>query len=206
MYKNHIGIPCVLRNYETRHEPPVDLTLAEAMLATCATPPFFTPIHISKDFTTFEYVSGDIGLSNPTREIIAEAHRTFGDEATVSCLLSIGCGHPGVNALPNYQNGSWTEFLGRVATDSEKTANDIETQMSQLSIYHRLSVKNGLEGDRRPDWNGQEIDIARTNDYLSDLEVIELVDRCVGTIQNGDGSATLEQLSEFAYASPLSVY
>jgi hypothetical protein len=84
----------------------VELTIFEALLSTCSSPSIFAPTTISKDFATFEYISGDFGLSNPAREIIAEAHRAFGDERAVSCLLSIGCGHPGVNALPATSSGT----------------------------------------------------------------------------------------------------
>jgi hypothetical protein len=195
-YKNHVGSPCILRNYATNHEPPVDLTIAEAMLATCSTPPIFTPTIISKDSANFEYISGDIGLSNPTRELIAEAHRTFGNETTVSCLLSVGCGHPGVNAAPNDSGGaSWTDFLEGVATDGEKTAQDIAIQLSQLSLYYRFSVTYGLEKDQAREWKDPDIISANTTNYLNDLEVVELLDRCVDTIRLADGFTTLERLS-----------
>jgi len=193
----------MLRNYATSNEPPVDLTIAEAMLATCSTPPIFTPMTISKDFTHFEYISGDIGLSNPTREIIAEAHRTFGDETTVSCLLSVGCGHPGVNAAPSDSGGtSWTEFLEGVARDSEKTAQDIGAHMSKLSLYHRLTVKGGLEKKQAREWIDPEIITSHTVNYLNDLDIVELLDRCVSTIKCGDGFTTLEQLSESLIKNP----
>ena len=82
--------------------------VAEGMLATCATPPMFTSTSISKDFATFEYVGGGLGLSNPTREIIAEGHHAFDDEAAVACLLSIGCGHAGLNSLAG--SGFWSDW------------------------------------------------------------------------------------------------
>jgi hypothetical protein len=198
MYKNHVGSPCILRNYTTSNEPPVDLTIAEAMLATCSTPPIFTPTIISNDFANFEYIGADIGLSNPTREIIAEAHRAFGDETAVSCLLSVGCGHPGVNAAPSNSGGtSWTEFLEGVAKDSEKTAQDIGAHMSRLSLYHRISVVYGLERDQVREWKTPQSITAHTTAYLNDLGVVELVERCVDTIKHGEGFTTLEQLSEF---------
>jgi predicted acylesterase/phospholipase RssA len=203
MYKNHVGMPCVLRNYSSSHEPLVDLTIAEAMLATCSISPIFTPTTISKNFVTFEYISGDIGLSNPIREVIAEAHRTFGDERTVACVLSIGCGHPGVNAVPTDSSGtSWTEFLDGVARDSEKTAQDIATQMSQLTLYHRLSVNRGLEKNQAREWTDPNFTTAHTMTYLNDLDILDLVNRCANTIKDRDGFTTLEQLSEFVVDSP----
>jgi hypothetical protein len=207
MYKNHVGSPCVLRNYACSHEPPVDLTIGEAMLATCSTPPIFTPMTMSKDFATFEYVGGDLGLSNPTREVIAEAHHTFGDETTVTCLLSIGCGHPGVNAVPNDSGGaSWTAFFEGVAKDSEKMAQDIGVQMSQLTLYHRFSVKYGLEKDQRREWKDPDIISTHTTNYLNDLDIVVLLDRCVDTIRLADGFTTLERLSTSEIKSPQSTY
>jgi len=206
MYKNHVGSLCVLRNYATSHEPPVDLTVAEAMLATCSTPPIFTPMTISKDFATFEYVGGDTGLSNPTRETIAEAHHAFGDERNVSCFLSIGCGRPGVNPVPSDSGGNARiEFLERVALDSEKTAHQIGTQMGHLALYHRLSVRCGLEKSQVREWKDPAVIATHTTNYLNDLDVVELVNHCVDTIKHGDGFTTLEQLSQFSI-DPLGIF
>jgi hypothetical protein len=203
MYKNNIGVPCVLRNHVVRQEPPTNLTIAEAMFATSAIAPMFTPISIGKEFSTFEYISGDLGLSNPIREIIAGTLHIFGDEATVACLLSIGCGHSGVKSLPTTSNlTDRVEFLERVAMDSERVAQDIGAQMSKLRLYYRLSVDFGLETLQPRAWRDPKTSIAQTSVYLQDLEVTELVDRCADAINTGHGSATLEQLSEFLYDIP----
>jgi hypothetical protein len=201
MYKNNVGATCVLRNHVIRQEPPTNLTIAEAMLATSAIAPMFTPISIGKDFSTFEYISGDLGLSNPIREIIAEALHIFGDEATVACLLSVGCGHSGVKSLPTASNlTARVEFLERLAMDSEKVAQDLGAQMSKLTLYYRISVNFGLETLQPRAWRDPKTSITRTSVYLQDLEVTELVDRCADAINTGHGSATLEQLSESLHA------
>ena len=185
------------RNHAIRQEPPTNLTIAEAMLTTCATTPLFTPISIGKDFSTFEYISGELGLSNPIREIIAGAHQTFGDEATVACLLSIGSGHSGVKSVPSTSDATArVDFLERVAMDSEKTAQEIAMQLSQLTIYHRFSVNRGLETVQSRAWPDPEAIAAHTTVYLNDLEVVKVVARCVDAIKTGHGSATLEQLRE----------
>ena len=198
MYKNHVGVPCVLRNYIARHEPPTNLTIAEAMLATCATPPLFTSTSIEKDFTTFEYTSGDLGLSNPTGEIIAEAHRAFNDDATVACLLSIGCGHSGVKPSPSDSGvATWIDFLNHVTMDSEKTAREMAAKMKHLTLYHRLSVDYGLSADPLNAWRDPVIIATHTTAYLGDMEVFERMNRCADTINHGDGFTTLEQLSKY---------
>jgi hypothetical protein len=196
IYKNHVGVPCVLRNYVADHEPPTNLTIAEAMLATCATPPLFTSTSIEKDFATFEYVGGDLGLSNPTREIIGEAHRAFGDDATVACLLSIGCGHGGVRYSPSDSGvANWMDFLNSVTMDSEKTAREMAIKMKNLTLYHRLCVDYGLGADQSNTWGDPVVISTHTTTYLGDLEVIERVNSCADTITHGDGFTTLEQLS-----------
>jgi hypothetical protein len=197
MYKNNIGVTSALRNHVIRQEPPTNLTLAEAMFATSAIAPMFTPVSIGKDFSIFEYVSGDLGLSNPIREVIAGAHHAFGDEATVACLLSVGCGHSGIKSLPSTSDAdARIDFLERVAMDSEKVAQDISSQMIQLPIYHRLSVNYGLEGLQSRAWLDPKTSTIRTAVYLERLETTELIYRCVDAIKTGHGSVTLERLSK----------
>ena len=99
-YKRHIGSTCILRNYPVRQEQPLNLTIVEALLATLATPPLFESISIIKDSGIFEYIGAEMTLSNPTQEIVAEAYAAFGANKRVACILSLGCGHPGVFSLP----------------------------------------------------------------------------------------------------------
>jgi hypothetical protein len=196
MYKNNVGVPYVLRNYVVGHDPPADITIAEAMLATCATPPMFTPTSVYKDFSDFEYIGGDLGLSNPTGEIIVEAHRAFGDDATVACLLSIGCGHTGIKPSPSDLGAAtWIDFLNRVGMDSEKTAHEMARRMKNITLYHRLSVDYGLSADRLNAGRDPVVIATHTTTYLGNLEVVEQLNRCVDTITHGDGFTTLEQLS-----------
>jgi hypothetical protein len=165
----------------------------------------FTPMSVYKDFSDFEYIGGELGLSNPTGEIIAEAHRAFGDDATVACLLSIGCGHTGIKSSP-YDSGAatWIDFLNRVSMDSEKTAPEMAHRMKHLTLYHRLSVDNGLPTDRLDVWRDPVVIAAHTTTYLGNLEVVERLNRCVDTIIHGDGFTTLEQLSESILGTHLS--
>ncbi|KIM25294.1 hypothetical protein M408DRAFT_212102 [Serendipita vermifera MAFF 305830] len=122
-YKHHTGSICVLRNYSVRKEKTLNLTIAEAMMATLATPPMFTSAQIRKDTATFEYTSADWTPSNPMEELIAEAHEALGAEQKVACILSLGCGHPGVFAAPkDSSTAAWNEFLEYLVADSERKA------------------------------------------------------------------------------------
>lgn len=116
--KHHVGSTCTLRNYRIRQEQPLNLTISEALLVTLATPPMFNPTLISKDV---EYIGGDLALSNPIEQVITEACDAFGPEERVACLLSVGCGHPGVIGIPNDNDmAQWNEFMGKLVTNSNQ--------------------------------------------------------------------------------------
>lgn len=84
----------MIRTFSVRQEPALNIPVADALLATLATPPLFSKTSAFKDAATFEYVGGDLTLGNPARQIITEAHGAFGSGGLVSCFLSLGCGHP----------------------------------------------------------------------------------------------------------------
>lgn len=171
------------------------------MFATCATPPSLYSIKVEKDFSIFEYISAELSLSNPLRAIVDVAHRVFGNEAVVTSLLSIGCGHPGVNASPDTSDAtSQLAFLERIAMDGERTAQEIGRQMGNLTLYRRFSVDYGLETSNYRLWQDPVGISTQTSNYLEKLDVAEALDGCVETIKSRLGFTTLEQLSEHVVA------
>ena len=187
----------MLRNFKVRHDQAMNITISQALLVTLATPPLFTPISIFKDAVTSEYIGGDLALSNPIQEIISEAHGAFDSEGRVACLLSLGCGHPGVAATPNTSDlASWNQFLEQLVSQSEKKAQMIGSQVGHLGIYYRFCVPAGLERSRSKTKRGPEEIIAHTDAYLEDVEVSQKVDVCVDFLKIRDGIPSLEQLSK----------
>jgi len=178
----------------------LNCTIVDALLTTLSTPPLFTPVSIFNDAVTTEYIGGDIKINNPIREIISEAHEYFGPETEVASLISIGCGHPGVTAVPNNNNmATWNTFLGRLIANGEREAQIAEAQMGHLDIYHRFSVETGLETSSALGMVTKERCIATTVLYMEDGLTAEKANRCAESIQEREGTATLEQLSGFNY-------
>ena len=170
------------------------------MHATLATPPFFTPIPIFKVASTFEYMGADLTLSNPTREIIAEANRVFGGEAPVACILGVGCGHPGIFKAPEESDlAGWNSLLERLAADSEQRAQSIQAQIGHLGLYCRFCVIRGLEVGEVATIPDAGILLTHTAVYLSDVAVSRKLAMCVDTLKLRDGVASLEQLSMFLF-------
>ena len=173
------------------------MTITEALLATLATPPLFDSVSIVKDASNYEYISGDLTLSNPTRKIIAQAQAAFGSEGFVACIVNIGCGHPGVISTPEDSNLTrWNQFLEKLTTDNEQAAQEIQAQMDHLGIFHRLSVTLGLE--RGPDnvMPGISDIVTHTEAYLADGSVAEKMEVCIDALKTRLGISSLEQLSE----------
>jgi hypothetical protein len=187
----------MIRNFQVRQEEPLNLTIIEAMLATLASPPLFASTSVFKDASTFEYISADLTLSNPIRQIIKEAYGTFGEEARVACLLSLGCGHPGVAVSPEDSSLiSWNQFLTRLVMDSERKAQDIDGQMGHLGLYYRFCVSQGLEQSEGISTSQLESIIAHTVVYLSGNPVSSKMTECTDSLKLRDGSTSLEQLSQ----------
>ena len=197
-YKRHVESTCILRNFPVRQEQSPDLTVREALLVTLSSPLLFLPTSIKKDAATFEYVGGDLLISNPVRQVIAEAYATFGPERRVAALVSLGCGHPGFTSIPeNSDPSEWDKLLSKVVTNNEKDAQFADAQMGHLGLYHRFSVNQGLEiSSENPD-KSQEYTLTQTTVYLNDGALSEKLEHCLDSIKLQDGTSSLEQLSRF---------
>lgn len=85
--------------------------MVEAILATCATQPFFLPIVLGADSRRRELVGGIMGASNPCRELIAEAAAKFKGSSKVSAIISIGSGQLGTLLAPTAAQAAKDELL-----------------------------------------------------------------------------------------------
>jgi hypothetical protein len=199
--KIHIGHTRILRNFDASQDEALNFTIAEAMLATLASPPLFGPLSISKGISTFEYISGDLMLSNPTLMIVSEAYEAFGQEARVACLFNIGSGHSGFISSPDGSDlASWSQFLEKVVKDSEQKAEEFEAQMGNLGVYHRLSVTRGLEEQTAVKTTTAGDAIGHTVIYLDGAAVSRKLDLCAKLLTHRDGIVSLKQLSKFQCA------
>jgi hypothetical protein len=178
----------MFRNFDVRREEAVNVTIAEAMMTTLASPPLFTSTRIVKDSSTFKYISSDLTLSNPTQQVISEASATFSEERRIACLLSIGCGHPGVIKSPNSPDkATWIEFLEKLATNSEQKAEELQAQMGHLGLYHRFSVTRGLEMETHIPGSQIWDIIAHTAVYFTGFDVSRKMDLCAESLRVRDG-------------------
>ena len=193
LHNRHVGHARILRNFDAGQQEKLNFTIGEAIMATLASPPLFTPASISN----IEYISGDLKFSNPTLNIVSEAYGAFGEEARVACLLNLGTGHPGFLSPPsNSDFDNWNRFLDKVVKDSEQKAEEIGSLMGNLGLYHRFSVTRGLEGERQTKTTIVENVVECTTVYLDGVAVSQKLEICIDSLKVRDGVASLDQLSK----------
>jgi len=195
-YRNNVGAPCIIRNFEISKQPPIDLKLAEALLATMATPPDFTAMSIIKPRATKEYIGGGFADGNPLRRVISELDEAFGPDKEVACVLSLGCGYAGIFSV---QEGSkipdWRKIWER---NKEDIAESVKQEMGHLGIYHRFSVSKGLESVP-PEClfpNLGEI-LTHTDVYLNEGSIPKEMGECVGSLKTREPAVLLHRLSMY---------
>jgi hypothetical protein len=178
----------------------------DAALATCASQPEFLPISYGAWYERQEYIGAGLGANNPVRHVIAEARSYFTREPSVSVLLSLGSGHPGILALdPDDKSNGLYRLMHEMMRDSEQEAQDIEQQMAQVRNYFRFSVEQGMQ---RIDDRAKALDwiTAQTKSYLELPKIVTKIAEFIGNLSLGVRVTTLTQLGTFSSQSIAHLY
>lgn len=115
-----------------------------------------------------EYIGAGLGTSNPIRYVIHEAQSLFGIGSSISSLLSLGSGHPGITVLvPDGGVDALHQVMVQMMEDCEQTAQEIQRQIGRSGIYFRFSVDQGVQ--RHQPTQGDELSwiYAQTISYLN---------------------------------------
>jgi hypothetical protein len=179
-----------VRTYKSS-ERRLDITVVDAVRATCAPPRF--PVRVGTGPLRLEVISWELAFSNPIREAIKEAHEHYGAHCKVSCVLSLGCGRQVFTLEDAKQDHSIEESLSRnAALAGERIATEMELQIGISNVYHRFSVDRGLGFSESTSLDpGQITD--RTHAYLADPKVSKEFDTCV-SVSLGDGLCVLDDI------------
>lgn len=184
-----------LRTYPSRAQPSSNLTVVDAILATCATQPMFVPILPAN--SEQELIGGATGSGNPTRELAFELHNKFKRNIKIATLLSLGSGNLGTLTMPTSRDADeWVGVLQNMIMNNEKVAQEMYQQLGHLGLYYRFSVEQGLQelnGSRLKDltWLETQTDIYIQQDDVSQNldEYIESLCEQRGLIMVGEMSA-----------------
>lgn len=178
-------------------DPPTDITVVDAVLATCASPTEFLPVSVGVGYDKLEYVGARFGASNPVRQVIAEAYSYFGEESSIALLLSLGSGHPGVLSItPGSTYNALHQLMRDMMSDCEQQARDVQQLMARVGIYFRFSVEQGMQKIHALAEDLGWIS-AQTSGYLSHPATMNRVDECVDMMRTAKRAITLKELGMF---------
>jgi hypothetical protein len=166
----------MLRSYDSGHSSH-NPTIIEAISIAWANPGLFSSVRIGPNLLQEELVSAVDGCSNPTLQAVEEAHKAFGKDQKVACLLSLGTGKSGNRSLTT--NGA--QLAQMIARDTERTAEQVKRRYAGLQIYFRLSVDQSIDLGAAPQTIQQSAGriSSYTLSYLETHDVSEILDGCL---------------------------
>jgi hypothetical protein len=184
-----------LRSYATRAGPPSDITVVDAILATCATQGNFLPVTIGSGPTQQELMGGAMGAANPCHEAVQEALDRFKPDRRIAVVLSIGSGHPGlVSASSSTRYDEWLRVMKDMAANCEQASQEMTERMGKDGVYFRFSVEQGLQTYHGTHVHPQAWITSQTLAYLKDRETSRLLDQCISGICQRQGLLALEEV------------
>jgi hypothetical protein len=185
------------RSYEVREGPTFNPPIWQAAYAALAHPNTLAPIRIGENLIEQVCISGEIGWSNPTHEVVKEFEAKW-PKQKLACLTSLGVGHDDPIQI-NAENvaGTLDSAIRRLVADRERIARDIAYRFHGRNMYFRLNVERGIQQDREVSLGDIE---THTKDYICSPGVTESVDKLVDTLlratESGEWSTTTEHFGQ----------
>ncbi|KAI9765683.1 MAG: hypothetical protein M1840_007241 [Geoglossum simile] len=180
----NMAIPRLFRSYDSDSVGQYsDMTIWQAGRATSAAPTFFKRLRIGPENYEEEFIDGGVGTNNPTKELIAEATRVFGQHRRISCILSIGAGKTDIiefttsGILASFLPLKLVKALRGMATDAESVAREQEEKYQNTpGVYYRFNVEQGLQDIDLDEWKRLGDVKAHTISYLAEPAVSRKLD------------------------------
>ncbi|KIM28299.1 hypothetical protein M408DRAFT_24000 [Serendipita vermifera MAFF 305830] len=158
--------PHIFRTYPSRGNNP-NPTITEALCARMAIQSYFLPVKIGPRRGQGSFIGGAFGANNPTRLLLDEAIKVFGENRRVAQIISLGRGLPQVLSVNPSDTGNINRLLKEVTMDCEGVANDLSTQLINIDAYLRLNVNRGMESFGMKQWDDLGAVTTHTATYLA---------------------------------------
>ncbi|KAH8833241.1 hypothetical protein DL96DRAFT_1705245 [Flagelloscypha sp. PMI_526] len=173
---HNVAHPRLFRNYRTRANTSPDCPIYQAARATTALPEVFNPIFIGQELLGETFSSGELRWINPADELTRDALSAFDATRHVTCIVSIGSGHPQHLSLLNDR----ADIFRRMASDCEKLADDLERRfVNTPDVYRRVNVQQGFQDLDRFDMVTIEQVVSHTRAFLLSAQAIFHLDSLV---------------------------
>ncbi|PVF93948.1 hypothetical protein CPB86DRAFT_741455 [Serendipita vermifera] len=188
-----------IRSYATRGMTEPQCTILQAACATIASPNTYEPVIVGDGDDRIVYIDAMAGYANPTNEMLKEAEKAFGRNATVATIISIGSGGPeGWQKTQGSVSVQLTDILRRTMLDTERVHNDLQNRFHDHGIYYRFNANsyahfNELVGSTTRATTKAFLDKASTNQRM-DQAISSIRERKEGKILNDINSIPIIEM------------
>jgi len=184
-------IPTLFRTYRAPTNQTADCRIWEAARATTATPKLFKPISIANSGVALRYIDARHGGNNPVSQVLEEAEALFPNRP-ISCVISIGSGHPSTIHIPNL---GFLQRVGLLSDDILRTvsamASDCEEKHQETArrfanspgLYFRLNVREGMQDVGSEEWKKYHYVASHTQQYMKMQETKHTIDYAVRALR-----------------------
>ncbi|KAH8834303.1 hypothetical protein DL96DRAFT_1491485 [Flagelloscypha sp. PMI_526] len=179
MASKNLAWPILIRTYRSRKHRFEDCSIRAAILAATAVPPLFEPCNINGQ----SYIAASqSGHCNPVETALSEAQAIFAD-GTVSCIISLGSGHPGHISLPSADFTSLAATAFKLSNDAEQKSQEVQSRLNVgEKIYFRFNVEQGMQEYQQADEQGYDSASAHTRAYCRTPDVDTALDAAVRSL------------------------
>jgi hypothetical protein len=180
-----------IRSYRTRSAQTPVCTVLEAACACVASPDKFIPVSIGAGHKQVTLVDAMAMAANPSKVLLGEAQRVFGEDAEVATIISIGIGKGDVWSMPT-SGTELKEAVKRAVASCEPVHEELYARLRETSIYFRLNVERGSNPQL-------ELSSAGVSAYLGEGAVSDRLDDAINSIRDRSSGVKLKDISEFIY-------
>ncbi|KAH7333986.1 hypothetical protein B0J17DRAFT_121026 [Rhizoctonia solani] len=158
-----------------------------------AHPRLFKGIDITDGSEKHSLVGGELGSSNPLARVLDEVRGLYPGRH-VSCILSIGAGHPQSISIPEFGHAqSLGVAMLDMAVDSERVVDGMARRFQDTTgIYFRFNVDQGIQDVEMDDWKKDSKVAAHAQTYMSKHEVNQSIHEAVKTIYDRNAALAVE--------------
>jgi hypothetical protein len=167
-----------------------------------AHPEFFKSITITEDSVNYSFIGGELGNSNPLAYVLSEV-RDLHPDHYVSCIMSIGTGHPRTIQILNSDRHQAAIAIRNMAYDSERVAEEMAKRFQDVTdVYFRFNVDQGLQDIEADSWEKLSNVAEHTKAYLNTFEINQTMNKAVTAVFSRSAALAVTYIGK----NPLSLY
>jgi hypothetical protein len=149
-------------------------------------------VTIGKDDRKITLIDAMANYPNPTRELLQEAQRVFGEDAKVTTVISIGSSKKKASDVSaGVDQNVLVEAVKDTVINAEITHKELETRLHETHLYFRFNVVHDF-GSRV---DSSEI-YSHTATYLGEADTNKRLNEAIKSIRNRSSGMMLKELSK----------